>query len=85
MDWDYWERASKLKGDFLYIPKRLLVHRIHEGSETTKLIANNTRENEDLIMFERFWNKSTAKYIYSLYAKSQKSNKIESEEKKTKK
>ena len=82
LDWDYWERASKLKGDFVYIPKRLLVHRIHEGSETTKLIANNIRGNEDLMMFERFWNKNMSNFLYLLYAKSQKSNKIESENEK---
>ena len=36
LDWDYWERASKIKGNFVYIPKILMTHRIHESSETTK-------------------------------------------------
>ena len=82
LDWDYWERASKIKGNFVYIPKILMTHRIHESSETTKLIGDNIRGKEDLIMFERFWNKPIANFLYSLYKKSQNSNSIELEKEK---
>ena len=35
VDWDAWERISRNKGRFVYIPKVLIGHRIHSGSETS--------------------------------------------------
>ena len=52
LDWEAWERVSRLQGSFLYDPLVLMYHRIHEGSETTALIKDNTRTEEDLFMFE---------------------------------
>lgn len=37
-DWEAWERLSKLKGDFIFCNKILTYHRIHEDSETTKIL-----------------------------------------------
>lgn len=82
LDWDYWERASKLKGRFVYVPEPLVVHRIHEESATTKLIGENIRGSEDMIMYKRFWNDSIASFIYSFYSLSQKSNNVSSDKKK---
>ena len=45
----------KYKERFLYIPKELMKHRIHEESETTNLIENNIRIEEDLFMLQKFW------------------------------
>ena len=36
LDWDAWSRIAKEKGSFVYIPKVLMLHRIHQDSETTK-------------------------------------------------
>ena len=52
-------------------------HRIHEESETSNLIGNNVRLEEDLIMFEKYWPKSIAKFIMKFYSKATKTNKIE--------
>lgn len=74
LDWEAWERASRLDGAFAYDDDILMRHRIHEGSETTHLIGDGTRGNEDLRMFERFWPSPLARVINSFYSKSQRSN-----------
>lgn len=51
-----------------------MCHRIHEESETSKTIADNTRSKEDLYMYELFWPKWVAKGLMKQYVKSQKTN-----------
>ena len=41
LDWEAWERISKIDGSFVYSPEVLMFHRIHEGSETTALIKDD--------------------------------------------
>lgn len=74
LDWDAWERLSVLPGEFCYDPAILMYHRIHEESETSHIIADNTRENEDLAMLERFWPKPIARFINRFYSRSLESN-----------
>ncbi len=74
LDWDQWEKQSRKKGAFVYSPKVLMLHRVHEGSETTRLIADHTRSQEDLEMFRRFWPEGIAKWLAARYAKSEESN-----------
>lgn len=76
LDWDTWEHLSRMKGAFVYSSKRLMLHRIHDESATTKLIADETRSHEDLEMFRRFWPKPVAAIINSLYSASQRSNQL---------
>lgn len=76
LDWDEWERLSKKRGTFLYCADSLMCHRVHEESETTKLIASNIREKEDLEMFNRFWPKRIAKWLEKKYSVSENSNQI---------
>ena len=75
-DWQAWERISKLKGDFLYCSEPLMCHRIHQDSETTKLVESSIRAKEDREMFEKFWPKPIARIIASFYAKSEESNQL---------
>ena len=77
LDWDTWNDMSKMKGRFAYIPKVLMYHRIHEESETSNLIENNLRLEEDYFMFQKFWPKWFAKILMKQYAKSTKSNKLD--------
>jgi glycosyl transferase, probable teichoic acid biosynthesis protein len=51
-----------------------MCHRIHEESETSKTISNNTRSKEDLETLEIFWPKWFAKILMKQYVKSQKTN-----------
>lgn len=74
LDWDAWERLSRIGGEFCYDPQVLMYHRIHEDSETSHIIADNTRKNEDLAMLERFWPKPIARFINHFYSESLKSN-----------
>jgi glycosyltransferase involved in cell wall biosynthesis len=74
MDWDAWYRLTNMKGRFVYINQKLMKHRIHEESATTKGLQNNSRQKEDLMMFERLWPKPIAKLLAVIYAKSYSSN-----------
>lgn len=76
LDWEAWERFSKLTGSFVYAPKILMRHRIHEGSETTALIRDETRTKEDLTMLRKFWPTPIALLINMVYSGSQKSNEL---------
>ena len=75
-DWDAWERLANKKGAFLYIPKRLMGHRIHEDSETTKLTADTRRAEEEYMMFRRFWPTWIARRLSGFYAKGADSNQL---------
>ncbi len=75
-DWAAWERLSRQKGAFIYISKKLMGHRIHEGSSTTELMRENIRTKEDLEMFQKFWPKPIAKFINKFYIKAENSNSL---------
>ena len=76
LDWDTWDKMIQYDANFLYIPKELMQHRIHEESETSNLIENNIRLEEDLLMFERYWPKPIAKFIMNFYRKAVDTNKV---------
>ena len=63
-----------MKGRFLYISKPLMQHRIHEESETSNLIQNNIRLEEDYIMFKKFWPEWIAKLLMKKYKDAIKTN-----------
>ena len=75
LDWYAWYKISEYKGRFAYVSDKLMCHRIHGESETSKTIADNTRSKEDLYMYELFWPKWMAKLLMRQYVKSQLSNK----------
>lgn len=74
LDWDAWERFSRLPGSFVYDGRILMHHRIHEGSETSRLIRDDTRTREDLDMLCRFWPAPVARAINHVYSRGQASN-----------
>src|SRR5574344_1672123 len=78
VDWNAWERLSKLDGKFIYINKYLMGHRIHEDSTTTEIIHDNIRTKEDLVMFKRFWKHPSfvAKIINKFYKYSEINNEV---------
>ena len=75
-DWEAWEKLSRMDGGFVYCPKVLILHRIHGESETTSIIHDNKRSEEEYSMYRKFWPKSIARFLAYRYAKSQKSNGI---------
>lgn len=76
IDWQQWEIQSRKKGSFVYNPKPLMCHRIHEESTTSEIIGDNKRTVEDFEMFKLFWPEWIAKIISRSYAGSEKSNKV---------
>lgn len=85
IDWHAWETLSRKKGNFSFINKPLMGHRVHEESTTTEIISDNIRTKEDLIMFKRFWPNFIAKRINKIYSKSEINNNLEIEKNKSKK
>ena len=76
LDWDTWYKLSEKDGQFVYINKVLMLHRIHEESETTNSIENNVRQSEDYEMFQKFWPKPIAKFLNKVYSRSLNTNKV---------
>lgn len=75
-DWEAWESISRRKGSFVYIPERLVYHRIHGESETTKIIDDGARVYENYEMFRKFWPAPVAKLLNRLYTGAERYNKI---------
>lgn len=76
LDWELWEKLSRIPGSFAYSPKPLMLHRIHEGSETSHTIEETGRSGEDLEMFRKFHTEPAAKILTRLYSGSEKSNRL---------
>lgn len=76
IDWQGWERLSRRKGRFIYIPQPLMGHRISEASTTTDIINQGIRTKEDFKLFQLFWPKCIAKILTKVYRKSEKSNNL---------
>lgn len=77
LDWQAWEKISRLKGDFVYCNRICMYHRIHRESTTTEVLQDNERYREDLEMFMRFWPKPVAHVLEFFYKNSEKSNEVE--------
>ena len=78
VDWQTWEKISRETGSFVYQTDVLMYHRIHSGSETSAIIKESVRTQEDYEMFCRFWPKWIAKILIHFYAKGQDSNQLSS-------
>ena len=76
MDWDAWSRIALLEGTFIFVPEKLMQHRIHADSATTQGIAARRRQEEDERMFRRFWPAIIARLLMRCYALSYHSNRI---------
>lgn len=76
VDWEAWLRLMKLDGEFLYISKPLMGHRVHENSTTTKNIADNSRYDEELAIFKQLWSDRFAEWLIKRYHKASDSNEL---------
>ena len=74
IDWQAWEQYSRLDGQFVFVNKILMLHRIHEESETTAIIQGHQRSDEDYEMFCMFWPKWIARIIAHFYRKGELQN-----------
>ncbi|MCI5774402.1 MAG: glycosyltransferase [Erysipelotrichaceae bacterium] len=73
-DWAGWVKLANIEGAFIYVPKPLMGHRVHEESHTSREINSDIRSKQELIMFKKFWPTPIAKVLNRAYRESQKSN-----------
>ena len=64
-------------GAFVYIPSKLLGHRIYAESATTKNLNENIRQKEDFEIMCHYWPAPIARLINRVYSKSEDSNIVE--------
>ena len=75
-DYKTWVRLSKMDGAFVYVPKRLLSHRIYAESTTTKNLSESIRRKEDFEILCELWPNIIARFINKIYVLSEKSNQV---------
>lgn len=75
-DYKTWVDLAEYKGSFVYVDEKLLLHRIYAESATTKNLSENIRKAEDFEIMSMLWPKPVAYIINSIYALSEKSNKV---------
>ncbi|MEG0408829.1 MAG: glycosyltransferase [Bacilli bacterium] len=75
-DYLTWVLMAKSKGEFIYIPKQIVGHRIYPESATSLNIADSSRSKDDLQIMMMLWPRWLAKIIHHFYVKSEESNKI---------
>jgi glycosyltransferase involved in cell wall biosynthesis len=74
LDWEAWRQLAGRPGAFVYVREPLVNRRIHTESETSALIADKRRLEEDRTMFERFWPAPIAALIMTVYRTSYLAN-----------
>ncbi len=67
---------ATIPGRFVYVPEKLMGHRIYSGSATTKNLHENIRRGEDQEILSMLWPRPIASLINRVYALSEKSNQI---------
>lgn len=70
LDWDTFLKFADMDGGFVYVDEPLIYYRIHAGATTMDFITNNTRVNEDDIMFRKFWPGFIVRIILKFYRRS---------------
>jgi len=74
LDWKAWLDMTNREGAFIFINKKLMKHRIHKDSETTKQLGTNVRKKEELRIFRIIWGKRVAGLLGRIYTLSHKDN-----------
>jgi glycosyltransferase involved in cell wall biosynthesis len=74
LDWEAWLRLAGRPGAFVYVREPLVTRRIHTQSETSALIADNRRFDEDRAMFRKLWPAPVAALISQVYRASYLAN-----------
>jgi hypothetical protein len=74
LDWDAWIRLSAQPGSFVYLNQDMVAHRIHKDSQTSLVIRNNVRKDEEQKLFGRLWPHYIAQILTGIYSAAAKSN-----------
>lgn len=70
LDWDAWLRRARRPGAFAYVREALMLHRIHEASETSGAVLDGVRAREDREIFDSLWPRPVARCLARVYALS---------------
>jgi len=76
IDWQAWEELSRQQGSFVYIPRALMLHRVHSASTTNRLLEAEKRKEEDLYMFRKFWPEGIARLIEHFYQTNERVSRV---------
>ena len=74
LDWEAALRLAQMKGDFIYVDKKLTIRRIHKESESANALDTNARAYEDRILFSILWPKLVSKLLLKTYSRCYKYN-----------
>jgi glycosyltransferase involved in cell wall biosynthesis len=74
VDWEAWVRLARRPGRFVYLPGRLMAHRIHSSSATTLSTDSRIRVDEEMNLFEQLWPWPLARLITFFYRYGHVSN-----------
>jgi cellulose synthase/poly-beta-1,6-N-acetylglucosamine synthase-like glycosyltransferase len=68
LDWFAWYEMSAKPGGFMFINKKLIIHRIHNSSVTAASSNNGAAKREEQAFFEMIWgNKFIARILSRVY------------------
>ena len=70
IDWDTYYKIAGMDGMFAYADVPLTYYRVYDGATTKEWIVNHTRENEDIIMFNKFWPKWFVTILMHFYKRA---------------
>ncbi|HEY0662659.1 MAG TPA: glycosyltransferase [Lysobacter sp.] len=76
LDWAAWLDLARRAGDFVYIRRPLMLHRVHAASETTGAIADGHRAREDADILRQLWPRFIANAIAATYRIAYRSNEV---------
>lgn len=76
IDWQAWEELSHRRGEFAYVSRPCMEHRIHPDSTTSGLLEARERQKEDIQVLKRFWPGWATRLIEHFYRGAEKSNKL---------
>lgn len=72
LDWDTFVKFANWKNPFVYVHEKLFYYRVHDGATSKEFTENNTRQEEELYMFKKFWPNWLIKIGFKFYQKSYK-------------
>lgn len=75
-DWDAWLRLARRDGAFVCLRRRLVLHRLHPQSETSRLTSGPQRAAEELVMLDKLWPGPIARLIALLYRLGHRANRV---------
>ncbi len=74
LDWEAVFRLAAKPGDFIYVNKKLVAHRLHKESESNNALISKKRHDEDKILFNKVWPGIMATLLFCVYSIGYKLN-----------